>query len=59
MRFILSVLMSVLVVSAMKLPSHVDKTTGLKIDYLNEPKGCDNPVKTGDMVIIDFAGRSL
>merc|ERR1712228_648284 len=39
----------------MKLPSHVDPT-GLKIDFLNEPKGCDNPVKTGDIIIIDFAG---
>ena len=56
MRFIAVAPMSILVVSAMKLPSHVDQS-GLKIDFLNEPKGCDNPVKIGDLIIIDYEGR--
>ena len=56
MRFIASALMTILVVSAMKLPSLVDES-GLKIDFLNEPKGCDNPVKIGDLIIIDYEGR--
>lgn len=55
MRFIAVALMSISVVSAMKLPSHVDQS-GLKIDFLNEPKGCDNPVKIGDLIIIDYEG---
>ena len=42
----------------MKLPSHIDQS-GLKIDFLNEPKGCDNPVKIGDLIIIDYEGREL
>ena len=58
MRFIASALMSILVVSAMKLPSLVDES-GLKIDFLNEPKGCDNPVKIGDLIIIDYEGREV
>ena len=57
MRFIASTLMSVLVVSAMRLPSDAD-LQGLKIDYLNV-KECDNPVKTGHIIIIDYEGREL
>ena len=57
MRFIVSALMSVWVVSAMKLPYHLDKS-GLKIDFLNEAKGCENPVKIGDIVIIDYEGST-
>merc|ERR1712203_1330055 len=55
MRFVASASMSLLVVSAMKLPSHVDQS-GLKVDFLNDPKGCDNPVKIGDIIIIDYEG---
>ena len=55
MRFIASTLMSVLVVSAMRLPSDAD-LQGLKIDYLNEPKKCEKPVQVGDVVVIDFEG---
>lgn len=30
--------------------------SGLKIDFLTEPKECDNPVKMGDVVTIDYEG---
>lgn len=31
--------------------------SGLKIDYLTVPKGCENPVKTYDIVRIDYEGK--
>ena len=57
MRSIAPALLSFFVLSpnAMRLPSNIN-SEGLKIDYPNAQKECDNPVKIGDVVIIDYEG---
>ena len=47
---------TVLILTAAAKDSTVNDSE-LKIDYLTEPLGCENPVKIGDIVTIGFQGR--
>ena len=41
-------------------PIAIDSTiydSGLEIDFLTEPQGCESPVKEGDIVTIQFEGE--
>ena len=54
MRFIASTLMSFVAVSAYRLKPEMIE--GLEIDYVMENE-CDEPVRYGHVVIIDYVGR--
>ena len=54
MSCITPLLLSLLVI----LASTYKLRSGLEVENLTEPKGCDNPVKAYDVVRIDYEGRT-